>query len=199
MLRALFEGLADAFDSDLSIERIAARALRAADTSKAREFEPSDLHVSIRSVMQASNAAPVCATILATPLPWAPPNTSDDPDYVSHNSVKYSVELLGPEGLVSSDEVRLGLYGYVPHAAYGERTHPAEEVFLMLAGEAWWMRDNAPYLLHGPGERSYHPSMMPHGTRSGQSAFMSAYVWTGDISTENYAFTGGPARTEEPS
>lgn len=79
----------------------------------------------------------------------------------------------------------------LPKSKYGVRTHPAEEVFIMLAGQAWWKRAEMQYSLHSSGERSYHPSMMEHGTKTGNNAFMSVYVRHGDISTTNYTYSGG--------
>ncbi len=143
--------------------------------------------------MTRADAHPVCALITHLPFHWAPPQSSTDPLYTAHSVAKVHVELLGPGGLVTSDRVRLGLYGMLPHSEYGIRTHPAEEIYVMLAGEADWKRDAEPYAPHGPGARSYHPSMMPHASRTRDMAFMSVYVWHGDISTENYAYAGLPS------
>jgi hypothetical protein len=103
---------------------------------------------------------------------------------------KVHVELLGPDGLVRSDVVRLGVYGILPNSEYGLRTHPAEEVFVMLAGHADWKRGSLDFTPSGVGERSYHPSMMPHPTRLGTQGFMSAYTLTGDLSTAQYVYQG---------
>jgi hypothetical protein len=111
---------------------------------------------------------------------------------VAHSLPKVNVELLGPDGLIKSNVIRLGLYGMLPNFEYGIRTHPAEEVFVMLAGQAHWKRDNAPYVPHGPGERSYHPSMMQHANRTAEQTFLSVYVWHGDISTQGYVYDGLP-------
>ena len=78
----------------------------------------------------------------------------------------------------------------MPYSEYGMRTHPAEEVYIMLAGRVDWARGQTSYTDHRPGERSYHPSMMAHANRTHASAFMSTYVWTGDISTKNYVYSG---------
>ncbi|MDP5348599.1 MAG: dimethylsulfonioproprionate lyase family protein, partial [Paracoccaceae bacterium] len=79
-------------------------------------------------VMTRPDALPVCSLIAALPFDWAPPQTSSTPLYVEHSRAKVHVELLGPDGLIRSDRVRLGLYGMTPHAEYGIRTHPAEEI-----------------------------------------------------------------------
>jgi hypothetical protein len=188
----LFDRVADAFDGPLEIERAARTALR--DAAGGAEFDgpTTQLPADIVRVMSEPDAHPACQTILSTPLPWAPPKTSDAPAYVAHSRPKVHVELIGPDGLVNSAQVRLGLYGIQPGAEYGIRTHPAEEIFVMLAGRADWLRGTAAYAEHGPGERSHHPSLLPHATRTRRFGFMSAYVWHGDISTENYVYAGIP-------
>ena len=143
--------------------------------------------------MAKPDAHPVCATISQIPFNWRPPETSKSALYAEHSRPKVHIELLGPDGLVKSDKIRLGLYGMLPNAEYGIRTHPAEEVFIMLAGEADWKRDNAPYELLRPGEQSYHPSMLPHASKTEELAFMSVYAWRGDISTDNYVYEGLPS------
>ena len=56
----------------------------------------------------------------------------------------------------------------------------------MLAGEADWLRGTENYQVKQAGEYSYHPSGMRHATKTNQLAFMSVYIWTGDVSTEGY-------------
>jgi mannose-6-phosphate isomerase-like protein (cupin superfamily) len=142
--------------------------------------------------MTRSDAHKVCKDILDIPFEWLPPETSDDPLYVAHSHSKAHVELLGPDGIIQSNNVRLGLYGILPNSEYGIRTHPAEEVFIMLAGEADWLRETENYHVKHVGEYSYHPSGMHHATKTNHLAFMSVYIWTGDVSTEGYRYLGIP-------
>lgn len=192
-LKPLFHALAEAFDGPEAIERVGRDALLSAPTEAVLEPNAPPLPPPVLSVMSEPDAHPVCKLIAQTPLSWAPPQTSNDPDYIAHSAPKLHVELLGPDGLVASDSVRLGVYGILPGAEYGIRTHPAEEIFVMLAGSALWKRGDRPYQALGPGERSYHPPMMPHATKTEALAFMSLYIWYGDISTENYVYKGIPA------
>jgi hypothetical protein len=143
-------------------------------------------------IMVAADAHPVCRLLAQTPLDWAQPSTSSDPKYLASGVGKLHVELLGSGGLVRSDVVRLGGYGMLPNSEYGIRTHPAEEVFVMLAGQADWKRGNADFTRSGVRGLSYHPSMMPHATRVGTQGFMSAYAWRGDLSTAQYVYQGLP-------
>lgn len=195
-LPALFTALAGIFDRRAAIEQLAATALRAAadrpDLPAVGGDAPA-LAQPFLDIMTTADAHPVCGLISRMPFHWAPPTTSDDPAYIAHSKPKVHVELLGPDGLVRSDKVRLGLYGMLPEADYGLRTHLAEEVFIMLAGEAFWKRGHNPYLLARPPQRSYHPSGLPHATRTDRQAFLSVYVWSGDLSTDSYVYNGIPA------
>lgn len=191
-LPMLFEQLAKAFNGPAEIERIAAQLLRA-HAAQAHYHGPAmPLPASVQAELDRPEAHPCCALIKSLPFNWVPPQTSSDPAYIAHSASKVHVELLGPDGLVPSDQIRLGLYGIGPNAEYGLRTHPAEEIFVMLAGEADWMRGDAPYVPHQTGERSHHASMLPHATRTRARAFMSVYAWIGDISTEGYRYAGLP-------
>ena len=192
-LRALYAALADAFDGPQPIEARGRAALLKAAPPDFCPGIPVPLAAPFLDILSHGSAHPCCALIAATPLPWAAPETSSDPLYRAHSAPKVHVELIGPDGVVPSDEVRLGLYGILPEAHYGLRTHPAEEIFVMLAGAADWKRGDAPFVSHGPGERSHHPTMMPHATRTRAHAFMSLYVWTGDVSTDGYVYQGIPA------
>ena len=197
MLKNLFEELAAVFNGKLPIEKLAASELLAsAGKASMLDISASGAEHSLAEpyldVMSAPDAHPVCRLIEQIPFQWTPPQTSSDPLYVKHSLAKVHVELLGPDGLVHSNSVRLGLYGMLPDAEYGIRTHPAEEIYVMLAGQVDWKRADNPYIVHSPGERSYHPSMMEHANRTTDSAIMSVYVWYGELSTDGYAYAGIP-------
>ena len=189
-LTELFVELAGALDGDLEIERRGKAALLESAEDAARSDSSVSLPASIASVLGADDAHSCCVQLLNAPLPWAPPISSSDADYVEVSKRKVLVELIGPLGLVRRDGIRVGVYGIEPGVHYGVRTHPAEEVFVMLAGRADWLRDSEDFAEYGPGARRFHPSMMPHATRTRDSAFMSIYVWSGDVSYDNYVYSG---------
>ena len=138
--------------------------------------------------MQQSDARPICGDIIEMPFDWRPPETSNSLLYARHSVFKSLVELVGPNGLVKSKALRLGLYGMLPNSEYGVRTYPAEEIYIyiyiMLAGECFWKRGDAPYCCERSNGRSYHPSLMPYASKTEDQAFMSVYAWVGDLSTE---------------
>ena len=188
-LRPLFLALADALDGDLAIEKRARDALvKAAPATPHPPFIPLSHHYD--DILSANDCHPVCALIQSAPISWTPPTTSNDPAYVEDSKAKAHVEILGPGGFAHHDNLRIGLYGMQAGYEYGIRTHPAEEVFVMLAGSAEWKRGQAPYSPQTPGAPIHHPSMTPHANRTTHSPFMSVYVWSGDVSTENYKYSG---------
>ena len=196
-LATLIEELRDLLCEDYPIERHAGAELRRvlsrlAQTEIVTPQDPTPLPDPILEVMGRDSAHPICRLIGTLPFHWAPPQTSADPLYQEHSHFKAHVELLGPSGLLASSKVRLGLYGMLPHREYGLRTHPAEETYIMLAGSAFWKLADAPYQQRVSGQRSHHPSMMPHATRTGDDGFMSIYIWDGDISTDQYHYFGLP-------
>ncbi len=191
-LRPLFVELESVFSGLEGIESYVRNALQKAQTEVALPSSTTPLPEPLIDVMERIDAHPICKLIAKAPFNWVPPQTSSDPLYAKHSKSKVHIELLGPGGLVNSDEVRLGLYGMMPNAEYGMRTHEAEEVYIMLAGAVDWKLSNAPYKSHFSGDRSYHPSMMPHANRTRELAFMSVYAWHGDLSTESYVYSGIP-------
>lgn len=189
-LAELYTALAETLDADRDIERAGQAALLSAADSAVLTKTGAPLDGAYLRILKASDAHPVCRLIPSFPFDWSPPTTSDDPKYIADSVAKAHVELVGPDGIVRSREVRIGLYGMLPRHEYGLRTHLAEEVFVMLAGEADWKTGEGVYNTLRAGERSYHPSMLPHANRTRSSAFMSIYIWHGDVSTESYVYQG---------
>lgn len=189
-LEPLIIALADAFDEGRPIEKAGRDALLAAASVIELRETGAPLPSEFLDILAREDAHPCCDLIAQTPFDWAPPQTSDDPSYIAVSKPKVHVELIGPDGLVTSEEVRLGLYGMLPGAEYGIRTHLAEEVFVMLAGRADWRTGSGAYNELVPGDRSHHPSMTPHANRTRDHAFMSIYVWHGDVSTDSYVYEG---------
>ena len=191
-LEKLFLELCKVFDGDAEIEKIASQELLQKAKIALAVTEERPISVDIANVMRADDAHPICSKILKTPFNWTPPKTSKSDLYKKHSHFKAHVELLGPDGLVKSNIVRLGLYGMQSNSEYGIRTHPAEEIYVMLAGECFWLRGHSVYQSSYVGGRSHHPSFLPHATLTKELAFMSVYAWIGDLSTQDYKYEGLP-------
>ena len=134
----LFLKLAEVFNGNQEIERFASQELIANAHTPLVLGSGKPLASDFINTMQYEYAHPICSLILEIPFDWAPPETSNSNLYKQHSIFKAHVELLGPNGLVHSNKVRIGLYGMLPHSEYGIRTHPAEEIYIMLAGNCLW-------------------------------------------------------------
>ena len=194
-LTPLFRACAALCDTGSDIEQEAKTAMleiAGSDISGQNNigYGQNNLPSEILEVMRRGDADPICDLIARYAFEWRPPSTSDSAAYIEDSIAKSHVELIGPNGFISSDRLRIGLYGMLPHSAYGVRTHAAEEVYIMLAGEVFWQRDEGGFSAHLPGSRSYHPSFMKHANATGEHGFMSVYIWRGDVSTDSYSYSG---------
>ena len=198
-LKNLFFGLREVIDQQILEERCLAIqdiACNELDLVIYRDFWPEiqnsqfSLKQPFLDVMTLKDANKVCENILQIPFDWISPETSDDPHYIALSNQKVLVELLGPEGIIKSEKIRLGLYGILPNTEYGIRTHPAEEIFIMLAGQAEWLCGKNSYKIKNSGDYSYHPASIPHATRTRHLAFMSVYIWSGEIAVDGYRYLG---------
>ena len=154
-LKLLFIGLENIFSEPLTIVSHVHNELQSSKPTVKPLSCAAPLPQSFISVMERAGAHPICKLISEMQFNWGPPETSSSPLYVKHSPSKVNVKLLGPNGLVKSDKVRLGLYGMKPDYGYGIRTHAAKKIYTMLSGEVNWKFCDAPSTPHLPGERSY--------------------------------------------
>jgi quercetin dioxygenase-like cupin family protein len=78
-----------------------------------------------------------------------------------------------------------------PATTYPGHRHPAEEVYVPLAGTAWWQRGDEPWRRVAPGRPIHHPPLMSHATRTGGSPLIALYLWRGEIGTHARLDGGG--------
>jgi mannose-6-phosphate isomerase-like protein (cupin superfamily) len=91
-------------------------------------------------------------------------------------------DLLGPEGPLKCDHIRLGLTLVAPHTLYAMHAHPARELYYIVAGHAAWTAGTV--IRHPPpGDFVLHPSGVPHAMQTAADALLAVYVWRGDIMT----------------
>jgi quercetin dioxygenase-like cupin family protein len=130
--------------------------------------------------------APLLAALdrLAPALRWV-----QNPNYVARppsagflDGYGYAV-LVGPGGLAESDRLAVGLLMLGPGIHYPRHSHPAVEVYVVLAGEGEWQKGEAPWQRRPPGAVIRHDSLVPHATRALEEPLLAAYVWRGDLAT----------------
>lgn len=96
------------------------------------------------------------------------------------------VELLGPDGLITNDVVRVGIWLQSPNLDYTTRQHQAEETFFILSGSALWSVRGGEAVQKGVGSYIHHPSMTPHADKTTSEPMLAAWRWSGNVDFENY-------------
>ncbi|MEW9918296.1 dimethylsulfonioproprionate lyase family protein [Marimonas sp. MJW-29] len=85
--------------------------------------------------------------------------------------------LIGEGGAFASDTMAAWLVYMPPHLYYPWHQHPAEEMYLVVAGEALFLRHGeAPEVLR-PGQTSAHASNQPHAMQTFDHPVMALVVW----------------------
>lgn len=97
-----------------------------------------------------------------------------------------SIQLVGPEGPVVHETIKIGLFFQGANVNYTTRSHSAEETFIMLAGQGLWQSGDNPAQELGVGAVIHHPSYMPHASQTVDKSLVAAYRWSGDTSPESY-------------
>ena len=133
-------------------------------------------------MLNADDAHPCCKLLASDAAPLGTADHDRRSRLIEVSKRKVLVELIGPEGLVKSDAIRMGCLWHAARSRIRHPHPPAEELFVILRGRADWLRGDETYAEYGPGTRRHHPSMMQHATRTRDSAFLSIYIWTGDVS-----------------
>jgi mannose-6-phosphate isomerase-like protein (cupin superfamily) len=99
--------------------------------------------------------------------------------------LKYGwTELIGCRGAIASEKLACGFLLLGPDIDYPSHHHTAEEVYVVLAGNAYWRCGNEPWRKRPPGTVIYHPSDMPHSMRTSDEPLLALYVWHGGDLTQ---------------
>jgi len=95
-------------------------------------------------------------------------------------------EWIGERGAFISDAIACGVLLLGPDIEYPVHSHEAEELYLALAGNAWWRSGESDWRLRAPGTWIHHPSWTTHAMRTAREPLLAAYVWrAGDLSAKS--------------
>jgi Dimethlysulfonioproprionate lyase len=95
-------------------------------------------------------------------------------------------EWIGERGAFVSDKIACGVLLLGPDTEYPAHSHEAEELYLPLAGRAWWRPGEYDWRLREAGEWIHHPAWAIHSTRTGAEPLLAAYFWrAGDLSAKS--------------
>lgn len=177
--------LADATHALLAAVPVAAPFFAAlAEPRLARPSEPAGLPV-LRWLRNAAQVAPPATARLAGLLAdlagwlaWRQSYTAAEfgPDFLQ----RYGwTELIGTSGPIANEAAAFGFLILGPHTLYPSHAHEAEELYLPLAGTAWWQRGREAPAPVPPGTPIHHPSWLPHAMRTEAEPLVALYCWRG--------------------
>ena len=88
-------------------------------------------------------------------------------------------DVVGQRGPFVSSKVRAGFVLFAPHMYYPPHAHVAEELYVVLAGNAEWQKGEEPFNPKTPGAVILHTTMMFHAMRSAEEPLLAFYMWRG--------------------
>ena len=99
----------------------------------------------------------------------------------------FASEIIGPKGIIDNPSMRVGLLLQLDHVAYPKHWHSAEELYLVLLGEAYWSVDDGSPELRSPENFVHHKSNQPHSMTTIDEPLIAMWGWTGDIDGQSYS------------
>ena len=143
---------------------------------------PADLTAALASQRAHRVVREIAA--FAAELPWqVAPSLQADPRTCDRHAY---VELVGPDGLTVTDELRFGLYLQAPATVYARHRHAAEELYFVVSGTADWQKDDAPFAPHEPGTLIHHVPWQDHATTTHGEPLLAMWAWIGDLNPQSY-------------
>jgi hypothetical protein len=95
-------------------------------------------------------------------------------------------EWIGERGAFAGEKIACGVLLLGPEIEYPAHSHEAEELYLPLAGRAYWRSDGTDWRVREPGTWIHHPSWTSHAMRTGAEPLLAAYLWrAGDLSAKS--------------
>ena len=70
----------------------------------------------------------------------------------------FASEIIGPKGIIDNPSMRVGLLLQLDHVPYPKHWHSAEELYLVLLGEAHWSVDDGSSEVRSPENFVHHKS-----------------------------------------
>jgi len=95
-------------------------------------------------------------------------------------------EWIGQRGPFASDTIAFGVLLLGPETEYPAHSHEAEELYLPLAGRAWWRSGASNCRLRAPGTWIHHSPWVTHAMRTAREPLLAAYLWrAGDLTAKS--------------
>ncbi|WP_300013597.1 dimethylsulfonioproprionate lyase family protein [uncultured Roseobacter sp.] len=187
--RNLLLTLSDAFSREPRAGgQLAAQSLKSADVSGYRRIASSeDPSALLGDAAGLPSALPLVEQVMQckTQLDWTCWEGEGLDTMISQRL--FTTELLGPDGHIPAEDLRVGLLVSEPWTDYPVSSHSGEETYLVLSGVAEWVVGDTGYIKHRPGDFVHHPAWAPHGRRTMNDPFLGAWRWSGDLNLSTFS------------
>jgi hypothetical protein len=100
-------------------------------------------------------------------------------------------ELIGPDGMIYNDCLRVGIFLQGANVHYPSHAHPAQELYYLAQGKSGWAVDDLPLTARSIGEFIFHESMRPHRMQTYSEPMLAIWVWHGELSMTCYKMVSG--------
>jgi quercetin dioxygenase-like cupin family protein len=150
-------------------------------------FAPERLPVcnALESALHVASAGPTPIPALAAALSELSPRlrwqrrNSAPPDGTSFHDGHANALVAGPGGLEERDDVWISISLLAPHVRYPDHRHAPEEVYVSLAGGAWW-NSYMDWTTPGPGGLIYNEPNVLHAMRTEAQPLLAIWcLWVG--------------------
>ncbi len=143
-------------------------------------------HVLLQDIVE-SKSHPLLSSILDCydSLDWRPSGFGRLPAAITNHVAV--VEIVGPSGMIEDQRFRLGLLLQDPQVFYAKHQHAAEELYLVLNGEAAWSVDDNDMSIRAVGELIHHAANQPHQMKTNNEPLLAMWAWLGDIDSSSYS------------
>lgn len=114
----------------------------------------------------------------ATSLHWR--QSYSESDFGTGFVERYGyVEVVGKRSGLFTEKMAAGLLMFGPDTQYPSHMHPAEEIYLPIAGTAAYMTAGGGWKNAQPGAVIHNPPNTWHGIRTAREPVLIAWVWLG--------------------
>ena len=188
----LLEALAGIFEAEHRVggDQAAAALRRTRTRPYRRTHEASNPQHILEAACALPNALPIAASIIACRqlIDWT--NWQGTGLATKVSSRLHTAELVGPDGHIVIDCVRVGLLVSDTDTDYPISSHSGEETYVVISGVAEWKVGDTPYVPQYPGTLVHHPAWVPHGRRTLSEPFLGAWRWSGDLDLSSFSVAG---------
>lgn len=90
-------------------------------------------------------------------------------------------EIIGRDAPFASEKMRSFMVYHPPHLHYPWHHHPAEELYMVIAGQAEFHMQGREAAVLKSGETAFHPASVPHALTSHNHPVLTYVIWRDDF------------------